>query len=298
MAHFLGDALESVLRQSVVPAEVVVVDDGSKDDPKAVVRSVGGPVRLVRANGEGSAVARNLGIFATTSPLVAFLDADDYWLPGMLEAALHKLEEPRFGLAFPDWQHLTERGLGMPVLGSYYSGVAEGSVFSKLLRQNWLLTSSVLVRRSLLARTGVFDPTLIGGQDFELWLRLARLTHFGWIRSCFAVKRAHGGNITGSHAYAYHHVKVWRTIGQRHPDVGPQDRAYIRSRLDEAAYQAGRHALRHGERDLARQYFSEATALRPLSTRHLLWRGASAIPTPVFGVLLRAKRQFVGNTTS
>ena len=81
----IGDALRSVFAQTFRDFEVVVVDDGSTDDTVGVLEAIGGGVRLLRQPNGGPAAARNAGIAVTTAPLIAFLDADDEWLPAKLE---------------------------------------------------------------------------------------------------------------------------------------------------------------------------------------------------------------------
>jgi glycosyltransferase involved in cell wall biosynthesis len=85
-ARFIGDAIASVRAQGNVPVEIVVVDDGSTDRTSDVARSWGGDVRVLQQANQGPASARNAGVRATTAEYVAFLDADDVWPPGRLDA--------------------------------------------------------------------------------------------------------------------------------------------------------------------------------------------------------------------
>lgn len=89
----LGEALDSVFKQDLLPEDVVVVDDGSTDDTARVVRRYGGRVRLVQQANQGCGAATNAGLACVSSPLVAFLDADDVWLPRKATAQIMRLEE-------------------------------------------------------------------------------------------------------------------------------------------------------------------------------------------------------------
>jgi glycosyltransferase involved in cell wall biosynthesis len=95
-ARFLRDTLQSVLVQTLPPLEVIVVDDGSTDDSAAIAESYGPPVRVIRQSNQGESVARNRAISEARGEWVAFLDADDLWLPEKL-AAQAKLMTPAVG---------------------------------------------------------------------------------------------------------------------------------------------------------------------------------------------------------
>ena len=86
--RFIDEAIGSVLRQTVAVSEIVMVDDGSQDDTAAHVERLHPQVRVLRQAPGGAASARNAGIRATTSPFLAFLDADDVWLPDKLALQL------------------------------------------------------------------------------------------------------------------------------------------------------------------------------------------------------------------
>ncbi len=290
MARFLTQALQSVLDQVPTPSEVVVIDDQSTDDPHSIVATFGDRVRLIEGPGRGSAIARNIGILETHGEFVAFLDADDYWRPGLLAASLQALAQPQFGLSFTDWQHEVDGTTSEPQFGSYYQVVAEGSVFSALLRENWILTSSVVVRRSALAYSGLFDAALVGAQDYDLWLRLARSTQFACVRAPLAVKRGHGANITASAKYDYHLAKVWKGISARHTDVAREDALYIKQRRAAADYAAGLAAIREENPAIARAYLKSATTQTPLDPHRLLWLALAHLPAPILRRLIAWRR--------
>ncbi|MCA9056709.1 MAG: glycosyltransferase family 2 protein, partial [Planctomycetaceae bacterium] len=90
--RFLEQAIASVLDQSLVPAKVLVVDDGSTDSSREIAMRFGNPVSCLAQANQGPSAARNRGIAAASSEWVAFLDADDYWMPGRLERMLDVVE--------------------------------------------------------------------------------------------------------------------------------------------------------------------------------------------------------------
>jgi glycosyltransferase involved in cell wall biosynthesis len=159
---FVGRAIESALDQTVLPIEVLVIDDGSQDDTAAVVAGYGPPVRLLRKANGGPASARNLGAREARGDWLAFLDADDLWKASKLERQLAVAAVSRADLV----QSL--------VLGSYRI-VPRNIEFDQLWASNCIATSSVLLRRAVFEEAGGFDedPQLISVEDYNLWLRLA-----------------------------------------------------------------------------------------------------------------------------
>jgi glycosyltransferase involved in cell wall biosynthesis len=162
----LGSALASVAQQTVPPAQVVVVDDGSTDATAAVARAAPLEVEVITTGGPlGPAAARNAGTARAVEGWVAFLDADDVWHPRKLEAQLEAARRnPGAVIVASDWVR------GTPP-------TPPGPVRVRVLRVDHVLslnrfqTSTVLVRREVLAAVGGFDATLDGAEDWDMWLR-------------------------------------------------------------------------------------------------------------------------------
>lgn len=181
-AAFVGKAIDSALAQDV-PQQIIVVNDGSRDDTAVVVAGYGSAVTLINQSNGGVSAARNRGIAEATGEFVAFLDADDVWLPGKLPAQLKLFAElPELGTVICDEIHVTSDG--EVVRPSF---LASRRCFQDLPRRparlakplTWLVaesffpTSGVLTRRDVLARAGGFDTKLSICEDRDLWLRLA-----------------------------------------------------------------------------------------------------------------------------
>jgi glycosyltransferase involved in cell wall biosynthesis len=205
--HFVGRAIDSALAQSHPPAEVVVVDDGSTDDTAGVVARYGPPVRLLSQDNRGVAAARNAGIAASASPLLAFLDADDTWEPGKLAAQVARwTAQPDLGLVHCG---VSEVDVDGTATGTRLEG-AEGRVAEDLL----LLTgpgilgggSGPLVPRSVIDRVGGFDERLSTSADWELWLRIAAEHPVGFVAEPLVRYTIHGGNMHRNLAAMEHDV--------------------------------------------------------------------------------------------
>lgn len=289
MGKYVGAAIESILAQTRPVHEILVVDDGSHDDTLEVLRAYSAHARVLHGSGKGSAVARNLGILAATGDHIAFLDADDLWLPNKIERQVAALD-PEHGFVFSDFYRESDPNApGLPML-LQYSSVGEGWVFSNLLRENFVSTPTALVRKSVLAHSGIFKPALIGGQDFDLWLRIAKQTQFAWVREPLVFMRKHAGNISSSAPYPYYHARVWQEILREHGPCEPQDVEYIRQRYATALYNAGRHAIRQMDEGKARDHLRLAWHHGHRRPTTALWLAVAHLPAGLRNSMLRAKR--------
>ena len=170
----ISQALHSVLAQTWEDFELLVVDDGSTDATAAVVDSVADRrVRLLRQPNRGPAAARNHGVSAARGPLIAFLDADDRWLPERLALQVPAIQDADFvyGDAFevlPDGRirRYSER---VPAPPDRESDMLRWLV----VQPNPIPLLTVLVRGDLLRQVGCFDTGLFGVEDLDLWVRLA-----------------------------------------------------------------------------------------------------------------------------
>jgi glycosyltransferase involved in cell wall biosynthesis len=170
-AHFLGEAIESVLGQTYKRHEIVVIDDGSTDDTAEVAGRYAG-VRLIRQENGGLSRARNAGIEHSEGEYLVFLDADDRLLPEALRTGVEYLgshEECVF--VFGHYRFIAQNGSPLaecrpPIHSDYYAS---------LLQRNFIgMHATVAYRRALFESIGGFDGVLDACEDYDLYLRTAR----------------------------------------------------------------------------------------------------------------------------
>lgn len=194
-ARYLPEAIDSVLGQRGADLELIVVDDGSTDDTPQVIERYRGRLRYVRQENQGVAVARNRGIEESRGRYVAFLDADDFWLPGKLERQLAALA------ARADCRACStgHRPLGRPFgPASVRPPSRSASLLEALIVCGNVIgiPSTVLCERSLFAQVGGFDAELGDCADWDMWIRIAAVTGFVQLEEPLVAYRLHDRNMT------------------------------------------------------------------------------------------------------
>jgi glycosyltransferase involved in cell wall biosynthesis len=185
---YLAEALASVAGQRRPAREVIVIDDRSTDDSVAIAQAHGARVLELPANG-GAAAARNAGIAAASSDVVAFLDADDYWAPDHLERVVALLDRfPDVGLAF-GLERRFGAWTGEDV--AYLPPETPVDAFWACLRRNPISNSGVVVRRAELVAIGGYDAGIRYAEDYDLWLRLSTRTRFACVDAVTCFHRGH-----------------------------------------------------------------------------------------------------------
>ena len=173
-ARFLQAACASVLSQEESDIECLIVDDGSSDTTPDMLQRLAAAddrVRVIRQHGDGIVTALNRGLHAARAPLIARMDADDFSLPGRFAQQLACLDaKPHVAALGTGWRAIDTAGSVTAVVEPPASA---DEVRGVLRDRNCLAHSSVMLRRDLAVRHGLYRQALTGAEDYDLWLRLS-----------------------------------------------------------------------------------------------------------------------------
>ncbi|MBU6461141.1 MAG: glycosyltransferase [Bradyrhizobium sp.] len=194
-ARFLGDAINSALAQTRLPDEIIVVDDGSTDDPATVVAQFPN-VRLIRQENRGLSGARNTGLRNAAASYVLFLDADDRLMPRAVEAGLACIaSRPDCAFVYGGFRPISENGR---IIGPDYVDSIDGNAHLAFLRRGFSTPSMVLFRRDCLLEINGFDETLRRVEDRDLYLRLTQKYPIAGHKEIVTEYRMHGQNTSSN----------------------------------------------------------------------------------------------------
>ncbi len=208
--RFIGEAIESVLSQTVPAHEVIVVDDGSTDGTAEFVREhYGKLVRVIHQENKGVGAARNIGIKAATGDVFQFLDADDLLLPNKFEVQLDFWQRnPEFDIVYCD--HVYFRDGEMPSSFPPARALPQGNLTEFATQSAPSAIHSFLVPRHVIETVGGFDEdkSIQQVEDKDFWLRCALYGYtFGYVPKVLVLTRRHGTNST-AHQLRRMQVKV------------------------------------------------------------------------------------------
>jgi glycosyltransferase involved in cell wall biosynthesis len=225
-AVYVVGAVESALAQRAVATELLVVDDGSTDDTRAMLEPYFDRITYIAQANAGVSAARNAAIRRAHGTLIAFLDSDDIWEPFKLDAQVRFLaDHPEVGLICSDFSGFDDSGFSAPShidamfphfgeirqrLGERFARcdgvtaadrvvrVYSGDVFDIMVRGYFTLTSTVVIRRSVIEECGFFDEALHHSEDYDYYLRVSRRHRIAYMDLPTArYRRGHADQLSG-----------------------------------------------------------------------------------------------------
>ena len=256
----IDKTIYSIINQTYQNIEIIVVDDCSKDKTIDIVNGIKDSriVYKVLDKNQGAPAARNIGIQIATGDYIAFLDSDDRWEPNKLELQLNLIKsKPNVGVVYTGIKVIDETSKTENVK----TPNIRGQILQKLLIRNCVgSTSSVLIDKELLLKVNGFDLTLKSCQDWDLWIRLAKLTEFDFVEEPLLLYYIHEGERISTNfdsVYEGHFAiyKLYKDLIEKLPSKDKQDALYYIGKIilksgvmmqDQFVIEKGRNLIKKG----------------------------------------------------
>ncbi len=283
-ANLLGRAVRSVLAQTFSDLEVLIADDASTDETSAMLRAIGDPriKHLRHDTNRGVSAARNTGLTNAAGEFIAFLDDDDEWLPEKLRIQLSRFEElgDSVGLVYSGFYEL--KGETNRVVAEVIP-TERGRIFESLLRQGTFShASAILVRARCFETVGLFDETIRYGEDFDMWLRLAKKYEFDFVPVSLVRRYVHADGLTQNYDAI---ISGNEALLKKYREFFEGDSYVLNQRL----HKLGTYYCFAGNTRRGRQAFCGAIAHRPLALKSYICVALSLMGSRAFRSCYAAK---------
>ncbi|HJU07860.1 MAG TPA: glycosyltransferase [Rhodanobacteraceae bacterium] len=279
----LVETLSSVAAQTYHDFELIVVDDGSSDATPRLLEICAQRwtwLRWERQENRGVAAARSRGIELARGEWIAFLDADDLWLPRKLDAQMAVVDrDPEVSLVYCDVRYLSRDREARHSLFEERAH-ATGWVLRELFMNNFVYTSTALVKKSAVLEVGGFDRAHLVNEDVDLWLRIAERHKFGCVEEVLVKYRRAPGTLTRVHPYAclQRDLEIIDYWVRRRPDLFSADSAQVRRGRALTFARMGAQYLFDRDFAQARNFLRRAMALGQRDIATLLRTAAAYFP--------------------
>jgi glycosyltransferase involved in cell wall biosynthesis len=197
-ASYLFQALESVFAQTTSASEIIVIDDGSTDNTRAILAPLiqEGKIHYFFQHKSGVSIARNKGIEVANSPFIAFLDSDDLFLPSKLEKQIALFRKhPEFGFVHCSFSKFNNEG---DELGVRNTSRYSGKIYPAMLLEWSVLMAlpCMMARKEVLVEVGGFDQQMVWAEDLDLWRRIAYRYEVGYVPEVLVRVRVHSSSVS------------------------------------------------------------------------------------------------------
>ena len=206
---YICEAIDSIFAQTYSDYEIIVIDDGSTDNTKEIIERFSGRLRYIYKKNGGISSARNAGIHASKGKYLAFLDADDVWLPEILEKQIKVLEKnTKVGLVYTAKYMMDETGRLTGDVRPHYPARNTNELF-----KGRIICMSVLAKKDTIIKAGMFDEEMPNLEDLDLWLRVAKSSEIKFIDQPLIKYRLHSNNASRKYEEkAYCSVELCKKI--------------------------------------------------------------------------------------
>jgi glycosyltransferase involved in cell wall biosynthesis len=277
---FIDEALASVFNQTFQDFEIIVIDDGSTDNTRQRISTYGDRVRYFYQEQKGPAAARNLGIRESRGEYIAFLDADDLWYPAKLEKQMALFESnPRLGMVLSDNALFDDNG----IYKSYVNKkryLFSGGIITNIFLRSGVVTPTVIVRKAVFKKVGLFEESLHIAEDDNMWIRIAIEYEVGIVDESLAQIRDHCSRTMRVSDKLEDNVSknIQMLISKYGSSVADKIRPLASQKYCQLYLNVGYQKFTEGEYTKARARFLMAAAKSPFSLKIYVYLLATYVP--------------------
>ena len=300
-ASLIGETLESILKQSCAPAEVIVVDDGSTDETESVVRQFPTTVKYFRIQNSGAAIARNVGASKSNSPWLAFCDSDDLWTEDKLKKQLNLHRESGVDYSFTNfriitggqWKPKTKFDKAPPGFFDDFEARPHGlilqrSFYDEFVGYHRILPSTIMISSQLFNQLGGFaaEASMSRAEDLEFALRCVQKYPIGAVADPVVGIRKHESNISGdSYLMTCDKIGILQ-FALKHHSLSARNREVINEQIKLESVDAGFGAFMRGNFKDAVDWYSNVPSAK-LDRKAKLKLMIASFPKPIASFLQR-----------
>ena len=262
---FIAETVESVLNQTYKDYEIIVVDDGSADGTRDALVPYMQKIRYHYKENGGIASAKNAGISLSETEFIAFLDHDDLWAPNKLLLQMeHFNENPQIGLVYAKYTSFRD---GKELRTKPEKGYS-GWIFKELLSKSFIQTSTVVVKRECLDAVGPYDETFSLGDEYDMFLRIARKFQCGFVDKGLTRYRVHDTNASNNDfLFDNENLGVYKKIYNDFTDLDGVEKKILRKRIARYSMKVAEGLYSQGKLEESKEYQKEANSFLPFYKR-------------------------------
>lgn len=269
-AHFLKEAIESVCCQTFSDWELIVMDDGSTDGTGDIVKAWAkkdSRVRHIRRNNMGISAVRARSIAFAQGEYITFLDDDDEFAPNKLELQVPFLDaHPEVGMVYSYVEMIDAEKKLIRKWPSY----SPAQNFLELIKDCFIQPNAALIRTECFEKLGSFRSDFTGGDDYEMWLRIAKHYRLAFLPVTAGTYRWHESNLSLNYKKrCFNDVNVFKAVSAY--DLSGSERKAVAKRVIEMTYTRGSDAFAEGRYQDALFYFGQALRFSKLIGIHIAW---------------------------
>ena len=263
--RFMAETVESVLNQTYKDYEIIVVDDGSVDGTRDALMPYMQKIRYHYKENGGIASAKNAGIGLSQAEFVAFLDHDDLWAPDKLQLQMeHFNENPQIGLVYAKYTSFRD---GKKLRTKPEKGYS-GWIFKELIAKSFIQTSTVVVKRECLDAVGPYDETFSLGDEYDMFLRIARKFQCGFVDKGLTRYRVHDTNASNNDfLFDNENLGVYKKIYNSFTNLDGVEKKILRKRIARYSMKVAEGLYSQGKLEESKEYQKEANNFLPFYKR-------------------------------